>query len=189
MNFTGCVVFIVWYECIIMYLTDVLQADIPFTLLPVFPWSYNLAVSKWYRKHTHTLSENLSSRTYNYWVKRWASEHDFKAFCTHCWISLQEAYINIYTLASCVWRCPVLPAITHKNEILWVHLESQSQMKFTEHSTVRGEMFLAVIKVCSMTEDCCCVSIVYVNVPCSVLCRWGLLCIFLLCASKKKCVF
>lgn len=37
-----------------MYLTDVLQAGIPFTLLPVFPWSYNLAVSKWYRKHTHT---------------------------------------------------------------------------------------------------------------------------------------
>lgn len=141
------------------------------------------------KTHTHTLSENLSSRTYNYWVKRWASEHDFKAFCTHCWISLQEAYINIYTLASCVWRCPVLPAITHKNEILWVHLESQSQMIFTEHSTVRGEIFLAVIKVCSMTEDCCCVSIVYVNVLCSVLCRWGLLCIFLLCASKKKCVF
>lgn len=37
-----------------MYLADVLQADIPFTLLPVFPWSYNIAVSKWYRKHTYT---------------------------------------------------------------------------------------------------------------------------------------
>ena len=46
-----------------MYLTEVLQADIPFTLLPVFPWSYNIAVSKWYRNththtHTHTLSED-----------------------------------------------------------------------------------------------------------------------------------
>ena len=109
--------------------------------------------------HTHTFWGQVPGHTwaYNYWVKRWASEHDFKAFCTHCWISLQEAYINIYILASCVWGCPVLPAITRKNEILWVRLESQSQMKFPEHSTVRGEMFLAVIKVCSMTEDCYCV--------------------------------
>lgn len=133
-----------------------------FTLFPVFPWSYNIAVSKWYRNthtHTHTFWGQVPGHTwtYDYWVKRWASEHDFKAFCTHCWISLQEAYINIYTLASCVWGCPVLPAITHKNEILWVHLESESQMKFTEHSMVRGEMFLAVIEVCSMTEDCYCV--------------------------------